>query len=58
MMKLTAVSFMNLLFGNREKEDCRQNNYCADPKTDRHFIQISKKKEGHQDAIYRFKVSY
>ncbi|MBV8389040.1 MAG: hypothetical protein JO080_04495, partial [Mucilaginibacter sp.] len=42
-----------LLLGDRKKENRRQNNDGADPKTSGHFVHVTKKKEGQNDAIHR-----
>jgi hypothetical protein len=54
--ELAVTAFGHLLLGHRKQEDGREDNNRANPKTYRHFIHIAKKKEGHNDAIYRLKV--
>ena len=56
MELLTIFPFDDLLLCYREKKDSRQNNDSSDPKTGCHFVHITKKNEGHNDAIYWFEV--
>src|SRR5258708_6085031 len=54
---LTVFPFNDLLLSDREKKDGRQNNNSTDPKSSGHFVHITKKNEGHNDAIHRLQAA-